>query len=79
MFVYKTISLSIPDGSGRFKFNAYSGDLFAKSPRGQIESHSVQIESQRVSNRELNLIATLISPIAEQLTIARALAVQLPV
>ena len=68
--------------------NAYSGDLFAKSSRGQIESHKGQIESphsqiesqsQRVSNRNFNRIATFILPITEQLTIARALAVQLPV
>ena len=50
-----------------------------ESPLSQTESHSFQIESQRVSNRDLNRIASLISPIREKLTIARALAVQLPV
>ena len=50
--------------TGRFKFNACSGDLFAVSIRGQIESRKGQIESplsqielQRVSNRDLNRIA----------------------
>ena len=61
----------ITEYTGRFKFNACSGDLFTKSPRGQkesykvliesplcqIEPHSIQIESQRVSIRDLNRIA----------------------
>ena len=89
--------LNILDGSGRHKFNAYTGLICLpnhhvvksnrvkvksnqiESPLSQIESHSVQIESQRVSNRDLNRITSLILPITEQLTIARALAVQLPV
>ena len=47
----------------------YSGDLFAKSPRGQIElplfqieSHSVQIESQMVSNHGFNRIVIWFCP-----------------
>ena len=47
--IQNNLLLSILDGSGRFKFNAYSGDLFAKSPRGQIESLKGQIESNRIA------------------------------
>ena len=41
----------IAEFTGRFKFNACNSDLFAKSPRGQIESRKYQIESPVLSNR----------------------------
>ena len=47
--IQKDLLLSKLDGSGRYKFHAYSGDLFAKSPRGQIESRNGQIESNRIA------------------------------